>query len=805
MKSLFTLLVLFLSLEVAAQTYDDEYRPYDYPEEEQPMIETDSALFYRAIQNTDDQYARLSLFNLPDVAIRRRGLDYEDDYSVLGGMHLNYRYSGILRRMCAEELKVTGSSSLADVAFGVGSVRRWRFTDALPLRMYRASVNFSGRNYLTGANFSLQREIGRSMNCSFAVDARTGRDLYIDGVFSNSVTAGFRLKKSLSRRHSLSLLCILPPMMRGTRLASVEEAFTLTNNRLYNPAWGFQNGKVRNSRVRREFVPLVMGGYSAELSELTHLNVTVGAEVGIRKYSMLGWYDARTPMPDNYRYLPSFGRELETEQAWLQGDARYTQINWDEMILQNRMAGGHAVYALEDKVERVTHLYTGVDFSTRIDKKLTLNYGVKYTLRASRNYKNMRDLLGADHIIDIDQFLIDDATYSSKLENDVRHPHRKIREGDRFGYDYRLQRSSVAAYVATVYRSNRLRADVSALLGGDAVSRKGYMEKELFPGKGSWGRSRKMKFTPYTLKMAVGWAFSPRNYLEFSGAAGRRTPSMEHLFVQPLYNHRTVERPQEEHFYGAEINYKYVGRMADIRLTAYATALYDGTQTRRYFDDLSSQFCDMEVSGISRSSLGVEAAAHLYLSYRWHIDMTVAGCVSDYLRDPVVTVLSDVDNAVIDKHAVSHLGDCRPADVPQLAASAELSHFARHGWGFRLSAGYVSGRYVEPSMVRRTDRVARECSDAPEILEQFMHQERLEDVFTSRVSVFKSFYFRRSRLTAHAMINNLLGGKDAVYHGFESMRVQRLRAGNLNLWRPQATRYTYSYPRMFYVSVSYQF
>ena len=36
--------------------------------------------------------------------------------------------------------------------------------------------------------------------------------------------------------------------------------------------------------------------------------------------------------------------------------ARYTQIDWDELIAQNRMAAGHAVYALEDRAERLGDL-----------------------------------------------------------------------------------------------------------------------------------------------------------------------------------------------------------------------------------------------------------------------------------------------------------------------------------------------------------------------------------------------------------------------------------------------------------------
>ena len=34
------------------------------------------------------------------------------------------------------------------------------------------------------------------------------------------------------------------------------EAYVLTGNNLYNPYWGPFQGKVRNSRVRRDFAPL---------------------------------------------------------------------------------------------------------------------------------------------------------------------------------------------------------------------------------------------------------------------------------------------------------------------------------------------------------------------------------------------------------------------------------------------------------------------------------------------------------------------------------------------------------------------
>ena len=129
----------------------------------------------------------------------------------------------------------------------------------------------------------------------------------------------------------------------------------------------------------------------------------------------------------------------------------------DELIRQNRMAGGHAVYALEDRVERLCNLAFDASFATEADARLTLRYGVSLRRENTRSYKQMRDLLGAGYVTDIDRFLIDDDTYSNLLQNDLRHPGRTVREGDRFGYDYALTLRGAALRLQADYRSDRHR------------------------------------------------------------------------------------------------------------------------------------------------------------------------------------------------------------------------------------------------------------------------------------------------------------------------------------------------------------
>ncbi|MFR6415560.1 MAG: hypothetical protein ACLUNS_07410 [Alistipes shahii] len=180
---------------------------------------------------------------------------------------------------------------------------------------------------------------------------------------------------------------------------------------------------------------------------------------------------------------PSYTGDRETELAWRSNDARYTQIDWDELIRRNRMAGGHAVYALEDRAERLCNLAFDASFATEADARLTLRYGVSLRRENTRSYKQMRDLLGAGYVTDIDRFLIDDDTYGNLLQNDLRHPGRTVREGDRFGYDYALTLREAARPLAGRLPLRPLPGRSFALvLGSDAVSRRGYYEKELFPG-----------------------------------------------------------------------------------------------------------------------------------------------------------------------------------------------------------------------------------------------------------------------------------------------------------------------------------
>lgn len=77
----------------------------------------------------------------------------------------------------------------------------------------------------------------------------------------------------------------------------------------------------------------------------------------------------------------------------------------------------------------------------------------------------------------------------------------------------------------------------------------------MFPGAGSYGGSSRLRFTPYALRASAGYAFSSRSYLEISASASAAVPDVEDLFLQPLYNNRTVDDPSLSRRYGAELGF----------------------------------------------------------------------------------------------------------------------------------------------------------------------------------------------------------------------------------------------------------
>jgi hypothetical protein len=417
----------------------------------------------------------------------------------------------------------------------------------------------------------------------------------------------------------------------------------------------------------------------------------------------------------------------------------------------------------------------------------------------------MVDLMGATHLNNIDYYLMDDDSFSHSLSNNLRDADLTVREGDRFSYDYDLRRRSVLAYVALEYTSSRWQVEADVQAGRAAMLRYGYFEKQLFPGSASYGRSNVMQFNPYTVRAAVGYYVSLRHHLRVGALWSEQLPEVRNMFLNPQYNNRVVDNPSLERIMATEFEYKYSSGKADVILTAYYNSVRNQRQTMRMYDDLSRSYSDVDISRLGMVSYGVELASEIRFSSSLRASFSAAAGRYVYAENPLVTIYADADNSVISNHSTSYMGGCYIGGAPQVSASAEITYLTYRGWAASVGAQLAALRYVDPSVLRRTERVAIQGSSSEEIFQRFISQRRLPDAVTMDASLSRWFNIGRSRLSLTLSVRNLLGSRDIVYGGYESSRIRNYRSGAQRIYLPQDDVLTYAYPRTYYAVVSWKF
>ena len=812
----YILIVLFLICYrgLSAQEFDlYDFRYYKRFDTVEELLapEKDSMVVAKFILNRNFSTRALD-YNFSAVRFARRGRPHYERKTLLNELEVPFIGGSAVRALQLSENRYADKTELR--------------IDTLKESRTSAGFSFSSRNMPYSISFTTTQKLKKNWSLATNLTARTGRDLHIEGLFGNSLEFNAIATKSWRNKHTLSMAIFAKPQMRSTRLASTAEAFRLTGNNLYNPAWGYQNGKMRNARIRREFLPTAFVGYEGKITERTKLNFALALTAGIEKYSSLDWFDAQTPAPDNYRYMPSYFEDEEdifhaVEDAWLNNDTRYTQIDFDHLIATNRLNKGEAIYAISDRVRRTIRSTFRGGATTTLEKG-SISYGLEAAIANYRNYKQMRDLLGADHIVDLYYFLLDDDTFGNSLQNNLTEPNRHIKVGDRFGYDYAIRRYDISAFATYRYSTERLNLDVAGKVGYCDISRRGFYRKELFADN-SFGVSQHLKFSPYSLRIKAGYLVADNHFINATIATEATPCEEEDLFLQSQYNNRTVANPTMHSAYNGEVRYTFQRQNFAVSTTLFLSAELNDTQVRHLYDDLSGEYADVVTSRINTLCYGLEVEAEYRFADHFRTTAAVALGRYKYATNSLVTIYTDTANTLLADHIESRTKGLSLGNAPQVAITAGLSYYNK-GWWASINANYAGLRYIEPSAVMRTERVLA-MSVSPEQRSSLTKQERLRDAFTLDISLSKTIYLSRlskkiysttaapsfddkhprSRLIFRIGVRNLLGSTNIVYNAYESSRLQRYKLAGEYIYNRQASRYMYAYPRTFYASATFAF
>ncbi len=653
---------------------------------------------------SNDPYTDIVSFGFSNIRFKNRGYTSESQDVLLAGVKLNDAitgyspyslWSGLNEATRSQES--TMGVEVSDYGFGgyngvtnisamPSDVRKgWRFSALTNSALYRLRLMAT---YASG-------ELDNGWSYAFNVSARLGGNDWVKGVYYRNFAYYAGVEKKFADIHRLSLVTFAAPGNRGAQNASTQEVYDLMGDNMYNSNWGYQNGKVRNARVRKTFEPVTILKYTVNLSDDFQAAATLLWRTGKNGYTALDWYDASDPRPDYYRNLPSyFWMENEdynrnnyekfawAQDAWLQDYPQYTHLNWDRLYnvnWNNYDDNGlrRSKYAVEERRVDQNDLHANASIKWRAAEIFTLTGGFTYRLNRTEYYKKMDDLLGGDYYMNIDQFAERDfASSPAMVQNDLDYfmkygEAQTLHQGDKYGYDYYAQVRNANLWANGTFDLGAFKANLALQGGYSKFWREGLVRKGLFAGLDdngreieydgqvlttyemvngerkaitSKGKSEVSDFFTYSAKLGLQYQFTGGHRVYANAGYFNDAPTFNQSFISPRTRNSLVPNLETMKTMSADLNYQYSNNGYNIRLTGFYTKIKDQTDMMSFYDDSQNSFTNFAMSGIDQRHMGLELGFSVPFFLK---NLSLQGAVSwgEYIYTSAPRMTQTVDNS----------------------------------------------------------------------------------------------------------------------------------------------------------------
>ena len=612
----------------------------------------------------NDVFNSLAGYNFSAVRFNARGYTSESQRVYLAGVLMNDAVTGStpfsLWSGLNEATRTKASVTGAEVSdYGLGGINGVTniYADAPNVRTgLRGSVMTNSTSYRLRLMLTYGSGVlDNGWSYALSASARLGGNDWVMGQYYRSFAYYASVAKEWETGR-IALTAFGTPGSRGAQNASTQEVYDLTGDNMFNANWGYQDGKLRNSRVRNTHEPITFLKYDFFPSDAFKGSVTVLYRFGTNGYTALDWYDAQDPRPDYYRNLPSYfyqenpdyGRNslykaAAAREAWMHPSQfpDIVHVNWDRLYDVNRNnveTGGQArsKYIQEERFVDQRDLNFAFNFKWRVDDQTTFTGGLDAKMNRTEYYKKVADLLGGDYYVDIDSFAERDyASVEAKTQNDLDYwlakgNARALQVGDKFGYDYYARVRKAGAWLNGLFTLGIFSANVGGSVGYTTFWREGLVRKGLFPGlqpdgsdyiiggvnlsrdadgnllPSSYGKSAEQHFLTWSGKLSMSWVIGGKMRIYANATALQDAPNFATAYLSPRTRDSVVDGLKPVRTYAADLNWQYSGGGFNARVTGYYTKVYDQTDVMSAFDDLQNAFSNFALSGIDEQHYGIE-------------------------------------------------------------------------------------------------------------------------------------------------------------------------------------------------------
>ena len=750
---------------------------------------------------SDDIYYNAANYDFNTMRFRLRGYNSEYQETYMNGLsfndlargRFNYSQLGGLNRAFRNKSVAIG---LAPASYGFGDIGGATNINTLAADYapgFNGSVAYTNSNYMFRAMAMYSTGLNRhGWALTAGAIGRYAKEGIIDGTFYHSFGLFMAVQKVFNDHHSLNLTAYGAPTERATNSATYQEAYDLADNNLYNPNWGWQNGKKRSSKIVNTFDPTVMLNWIWKKNSTTTLNTAAAVRWVHYSTSALNWYNAADPRPDYYRYLPSYfadnqeAFDLYTD-LWRNNESM-RQINWDRLYQtnylnnelgpdQNSSRRGGSTYILENRHSNQFNFMLGSTLNTRLNDVMTLQGGISMNYTRATYFKTIRDLLGGDYWTDIDQFSERDfPDNTDMLENDLNNTGRRVGKDDKFGYHYDINAIQATAWLQNIITLPKWDINYGLKIGYTQFQRDGKMRNGRAP-ENSYGKGETHRFDPGALKIGATFKINGRNFIAAHAGYETRAPLFEYAYISPRIKDDAIEGLKPERIISGDISYIWNYRRFRGAVTGFWTEMYDQTERTSFYDDLNSTFMNYVLKGIHKRYKGVEIGMAYKITPS--VTLSAAATFARYQYKNRTTGTRSYENgAQPDTTQVVYLKNFYVGGTPQTAANIGIDWAAPHQWFFNINCSWMDDAYVNLSPVRHEMLPNLwQAYDEPTqaILEEKMaelaDQEKLNDAFVLNASVGKIIYINRKvSLNINVNVDNITNNRKIQTYAYQQGR-----------------------------------
>ena len=651
---------------------------------------------------------------------------------------------------------------------------------------HKITLSGANRNYRVRAMYTFATGMNaKGWAFMGTVSYRWANEGYIPGTFYNSASYFLTLQKVFNPRHSLNIATWGSPTERAQNGASTDEAYWLANDRMYNPYWGYQDGKKRNSRVVNSYEPTLLVTWDYNINDRMKLTTSLYTKYTLYNATRLQYNNSFNPAPDYWKNFPSYafnvwGDADPTDEELSNWNASYNhwtadkanrQIQWDELYFANQQmnsVGGDAAYYILKRHNNHFTTNLGSTLKWDIDNKTTANFGIQLASNKGMHYQTISDMMGATTLHNINNYAVGNYVAADPhVQYDLNNPNATVGKGDRFGFDYNLVVQKASLWAQYTKDSGISHNFIAGHIGGKQMWRDGKMRNGMAADY-SYGKSKTARFLEGGGKIGTTLNFGRGHVVSFGASYDVRSPQASVAFESPEMNNNFVDGLKMEHIASAELNYNYSSNWFHATLNAYfnhATRLNEWSSF--YYDDVNS-FTYVSLTGAEKNYYGAELALDFRVTNEFSIDLVGAMSEAKYTKNTDVTYMLSTEGTT--KYDICYNKGMRESGTPLTIAGIGLEYRWK-GFVFNLKGNYYDRIYLSyaPSLrygesLRRSGNVNNDGTyNVPE-------QAKGNGGFMLDGAIRRTFKVAGHPLVVNLMLTNILNNRNFVSNGFEQSR-----------------------------------